>query len=160
MRATVPARCSGRLSRIRRSALRLFSKWVLVLCATILWAQDTTLEPRFAVEIPGPDGRPPHYVILQERAPLGQSSLVSCGSLHRLQQPDAIGDGRPRPGALQLGYEVKGDAVVVTVSVLFGVCDERDTLTWRQGSSEEKLATYSLRLDESVKLKELEQVGN
>jgi hypothetical protein len=115
--------------------------------------QNVVPEPRFALEISEPNGHSPRYMPIWER---GVSSTLSSE-----RRPDwkSTDPQHPQATASRLVVKVEGDTVVLTATVILGPFDFSDTPRSLEGVPQEELAKYTLRLNESVTLRELEQFG-
>ena len=136
-----------------RTAIRL----ALLLCATtMLYAQAPVRQPRFALEI-SEDGFPSRFVIVPEG---GSIDSMSFGpTLQPLPGHDAGNSENARPSAIKLVCKVDGDAVGITASVVFGPFDQTDTSLSMEGHIQHAIGSYSLHLNESIVLREMEKFG-
>src|ERR1700723_794698 len=112
-------------------------------------------EARFAIEIPGQEGFPPTYAIVNENP--GVSYTTDLYSLPKLANPAP--DTR-QASALALESKVAGDEVFITATAIFGAVDAS---IMRNAALEnlphQFLATHSGKLNDSVTFPELEDVG-
>src|SRR6266404_9234520 len=133
-----------------RPATFFLLAWALT---AILKAQLPRPEPKFAVEIPGPAGFPATHFTLTGN---GASSLFYDQGLQRTTETDPT---RSQPSALKLEYNVETDVVLITASVFFGDFDRQTTPVSLYNLPQQKVGTYSAKLNESVRLSEMEQFG-
>jgi len=117
---------------------------------------------RFAVEIRSADGlgplnaTTPEYVTIPDASNYVTSSLFYGSSLRRLTNAPT---GTDQPSALRLEYKVEGDTVFITATVFHGDFDQQNTPSSLDKLRRQTLATHSGKLNDSVTLPELEQVG-
>lgn len=138
--------------------MRTFIRIAFLCCiATMLYAQTPAKQPRFALEITQ-DEFPARYQIVPEWGNVSLSTFVGP-FLHALPGPGAGDTEQPKPSAVVLFCSVEGNAVVINAAVAFGAVDQRDPSVLPQGSPQQKFGTYSLHLNESVDLEEMEQLG-
>jgi hypothetical protein len=136
-----------------RSAIRC----MLLLCIpTMLYAQTPVRQPRFALEITE-DGFPSRFVNVPEVDRL--DSMFFDPSHHPLPAQEVANSEKTEPSAVELVCKVDGEAVAVTATVVFGPFDDTDTRLSLSGHPQQKIGTYSLHLDESIVLPEMEQFG-
>jgi hypothetical protein len=104
------------------------------------------------VEILRAEGFPPSYVALESTV----SSLFYDGGLHRVTSSDP---SRRQPTALKLEYKVEGEVVLITASLFFDDFDRQNTPVSLDNLPSQKVRTYSVALNQSVSLSEIEQFG-
>jgi hypothetical protein len=138
--------------------MRTVIRLILLFCpATMLYAQTPTQQQKFALEI-SEDGPPLHY----ELVPQGGESLSFAPSpyLHFRSGRTTADAKKNLASALMLAYHVDGDAVAITASVVFGAFDNNSGLDpMKADHPKQDIGTYSLHLNESVVLQEMEQFG-
>ena len=135
-----------------------FSCWLflssLILCPVFLRAQINTIPmPKFEAEISRPNGYPPHFAPIYEH---GSSFTSSPDKIPGWKSPDA---GHPQATAYRLDLKVEGDAVVLTPIVILGPFDFLGAPQSLEGVPQQKLSSYTLHVNDSVTLVELQQFG-
>jgi hypothetical protein len=133
--------------------LRFYLLLAACVLAGVTRAQELPPEPKFAVEVPRPEGGPPSYVLLRSNT---ESSLFYDTGLHRLTGRDPK---QRQPAALKLDYKVEDESVLITASVYFGNFDRQNLPASLDKLVRQKVGAYSAGLNESVTLSEMEQVG-
>ena len=131
----------------------------VLLCATAVYAQKPVEQPRFALEM-SEDGFPPHYLIV------GQGQVFSIFSVsgspnpyfHPLPKHDTENAETAQPSALKLVCNLNGDAISITASVVFGALDQNES-PLLEGHSQQPLGAYSVHMNESIVLREMEKFG-
>jgi hypothetical protein len=131
---------------------------ILVSIAVGLRAQSPQQEPRFALEmIPG-GGRPASNFLLARTDNNKQSNVFYTNTLVPLPAEDALSAVRTLPCALRLEYKEEEDAISVVASLDY-FCPGNQQDTENVKHPKETLASYSLRLGQSVVLEEMRRFG-
>jgi hypothetical protein len=137
-----------------KAARRFLVFGVFIICVHAVLAQNQPHPPRFALEISS-SGKLDPYSIVPEQ---GESSTLKMGSAMYSEQSTAKAPAS-RPSAVKLTYKVEKDVVALTVSVFFGSFNANDTPRSLQGIPEKIVGTFSLRLNDTILLRELEPLG-
>jgi hypothetical protein len=123
-----------------------------------LRAQSPPQEPRFALEmIPG-EGKPTSNFLLARTDNGKQANAFHTNTLFPLPADDALSNVRNRPCALVIEYKEQEDAVSLA-AFLDHFCQGTQQDTENAKHPIERLASYSLRLGQSVTLEEMRPFG-
>ncbi|HEY2857873.1 MAG TPA: hypothetical protein VGJ21_05615 [Terracidiphilus sp.] len=133
------------------SCLAILGGLVACVCIGTSAAQSPVAEARFAVEIPDWEGRPPTYLTIRN-----QCSMYRYGK--QLLRLPALDPSETQPSALKLEYSATGDGVSMTATVFYGDFDPLATASIKK-LPRKIVGTYFGKLNGSVTLSELEQVG-
>jgi len=136
-------------------AIRFLS---LVWIGVVLRAQSPQQQPRFALEMSPGQGKPASNFLLARPENNKEANIFYTNTLVPLPAEDALSAGRNTPCALRVEYKEEGDAVSV-VAFLDYSCpgDQQDTENAKH--PRERIASYSLRLGQSVVLEEMRRFG-
>jgi len=141
------------MSRNRTSPGLVLGLACLISMGSLGRTQTPAPEPRFAVEISHGKESPPIEGTLDDRV---SSSLLYDDNLRRLPNADS---SVPQPSALKLDFKAAGDAVSITATAFYGEFDRQTTPVSLEKLQSKPAGTYSGKLNDSVTLSGLEELG-
>jgi hypothetical protein len=132
---------------------------IVLLYATAVYAQKPVEQPKFALEM-SEDGFPPHYLIVDQGKIFSIFNVSGSPNpyFHPLPKHDAGNTETIQPSALNLVCNLNGDAISITASVVFGALDQNE-IPLLEGHSQQTLGAYSVHMNESIVLGEMEKFG-
>ena len=101
---------------------------------------------------------PPRFANLPEAGGLSSLMFVNA-SQHSEPGHEAGNVEKTEASAIELVCKLNGDAVALTATVVFGPFDIANSSPSLEGHATQKIGTYSLHLNESIVLQEMEQFG-
>ena len=142
------------MSRIGTNFGSVLGLACLISMGSLGWTQTAAPQPKFAVEISRGKELPPIDGIVY--GGVSSSTLLYDKSLDRLPNVDS---SVPRPSALRLDFKAADDAVSITATAFYGAIDEQTTPVSLEKLPSKLVGTYSGKLNNSVTLSGLEEVG-
>jgi hypothetical protein len=124
----------------------------LVVCSAQVPPEKT---PRLAVEIQGNKGMPPTYAMVGDGDGVSSSWFYGQNLRHL---PSSDSDTR-KPSVLKLEFKAAAGVVSISATAYYGAFDEQHWAASAEKLAQENVGTYSGRLNDSVALTGLEQVG-